>query len=83
LRQRTEILQATVRDSERALELVQIQYRVGSVDLRTVEQSQIALYSARINLLRVQTELLAQRVNLHLALGGGFDLPPLERMAAQ
>ena len=71
------------RDSERALELAQIQYRVGSVDLRAVEQSQLALYSARISLLRVQTERLAQRVNLHLALGGGFDLPPMEPVAAQ
>jgi NodT family efflux transporter outer membrane factor (OMF) lipoprotein len=83
LRDREAILAATVRDSERALELVQIQYRVGSVDLRAVEQNQLALYSARISLLRVQTERLAQRVNLHLALGGGFDLPAMEPVAAQ
>ena len=62
---------------------MQIQYRVGSADLRAVEQSQIALYSARISLLRVQTERLAQRVNLYLALGGGFDLPPMEPVAAR
>jgi len=73
LRDREAILEATVRDSARALELTQIQYRVGSTDLRAVEQSQLALYSARIGLLRVQTERLAQRVNLHLALGGGFE----------
>ena len=83
LRDREAILEATVRDSERALELAQIQYRVGSVDLRAVEQNQLALYSARISLLRVQTERLAQRVNLHLALGGGFDLPAMEPVAAQ
>jgi outer membrane protein TolC len=83
LREREAILAATVRDSERALELVQIQYRVGSADLRAVEQNQLALYSARISLLRVQTERLAQRVNLHLALGGGFDLPAIEPIAAQ
>jgi multidrug efflux system outer membrane protein len=83
LRDRVIILEATVRDSARALELAQIQYRVGSVDLRAVEQSQLAYYSARIALLRVQTERLAQRVNLYLALGGGFDLPPLEPVAVQ
>jgi len=83
LAQRGGILEAAVRDSERALALVQIQYRVGSADLRAVEQSQMALYSARIALLRVQTDALAQRVNLYLALGGGFDLPPLEPVAAQ
>jgi NodT family efflux transporter outer membrane factor (OMF) lipoprotein len=83
LRDREAILAATVRDSERALELAQIQYRVGSVDLRAVEQNQLALYSARIALLRVQTERLAQRVNLYLALGGAFDLPAMEPVAAK
>ena len=67
------MLARNVADNERALELVQVQYRVGSVDLRAVEQRQLALYAARTALLRVQTERLAQRVNLHLALGGSFD----------
>jgi NodT family efflux transporter outer membrane factor (OMF) lipoprotein len=83
LRDRSVILEATIRDSARALELTQIQYRVGSVDLRTVEQSQLALYSARISLLRVQTERLAQRVNLYLALGGDFGQPAAAAVAAQ
>ena len=85
LRDRYVILEAATRDSARALELAQIQYRVGAIDLRVVEQNQLALYSARIALLRVQTERLAQRVNLHLALGGGFDLhlPAMEPVAAQ
>jgi outer membrane protein, multidrug efflux system len=83
LRDREAILEATIRDSQRALELAQIQYRVGSVDLRAVEQNQLALYSARIALLRVQTERLAQRVNLYLALGGGFDAPAAPALAAQ
>jgi outer membrane protein TolC len=76
LRERDVILEATIRDSARALELAQIQYRVGTIDLRAVEQNQLALYAARISRLRVQTERLAQRVNLHLALGGGFDAAP-------
>jgi NodT family efflux transporter outer membrane factor (OMF) lipoprotein len=83
LRDREVILAATNRDSERALELTQIQYRVGTVDLRAVEQNQLTLYSARISLLRVQTERLAQRVNLYLALGGAIDMPAIEPVAAQ
>jgi NodT family efflux transporter outer membrane factor (OMF) lipoprotein len=75
LRDRDLILVDNVRDNERALELAQIQYRVGSIDLRTVEQRQLLLYSARTTRLRVQSELLAQRVNLYLALGGGFGEP--------
>jgi multidrug efflux system outer membrane protein len=72
LRDRDLILEENVRDSERALELARVQYRVGSVDLRTVEQRQLSLNAARTSRLRVQSELLAQRVNLYLALGGGF-----------
>jgi outer membrane protein, multidrug efflux system len=75
LRDRAALLEATVRDNERALELVQVQYRVGAVDLRAVEQRNLSLYSARTTRLRVQSELLAQRVNLFLALGGGFEVP--------
>ena len=49
---------------------------MGSGDLRAVQQQQLALYSAQVALLRVQAERLVQRVNLHLALGGSFDVPP-------
>jgi outer membrane protein TolC len=51
-----------------ALELP-TRYRVGSGDLARCSSSR----SARTSLLRVQSEQLVQRVNLHLALGGGFD----------
>ena len=53
-----------------------IRFRVGSIDLRGVEQELLTLYAARVTLLRVQSERLVQRVNLYLALGGGFDGPP-------
>ena len=76
LRDREVLLQATVRDNARALELSQIQFRVGVVDVMAVEQRQLSLYSVRMALLRVQSEQLAQRVNLHLALGGSFEPPP-------
>ena len=76
LADRAAILAATIVDNERALELARIQYRVGRVDLRVVEQRQLALTSARTSLLRVQGEQLAQRVNLYLALGGGFGAAP-------
>lgn len=77
LRDRDALLQAMLRDNQRALELSQVQYKVGSADLRAVEQNQLSLYSARMAHLGVLTEQLAQRVNLHLALGGGFDDAPV------
>jgi len=82
LRDRDAILGANIGDNERALELALVQYRIGKVDLRVVEQRQLALYTARTSRLRVQSEQLAQRVNLYLALGGGFDKPALESVAA-
>ena len=42
-------------------------------DLRAVERQQVAVHGSRYALVRVQTERLVQRVNLHLALGGSFD----------
>jgi multidrug efflux system outer membrane protein len=72
--ERGQLLEHIVTDNQRALVLVQTNYRVGNVDLRAVQQQQLSLYSARLTLLRVQSEQLAQRVNLHLALGGSFDI---------
>jgi len=71
--QREEILVRAVRENERALALANIRYRVGTIDLSAVQQQQLALYSAQVALLRVQSERLVQRVNLHLALGGSFE----------
>jgi NodT family efflux transporter outer membrane factor (OMF) lipoprotein len=75
LAERDQILQRAVNDNQRALALAQTSYRVGNIDLRTVQQQQLSVYSARLTLLRVQSEQLAQRVNLHLALGGSFEIP--------
>jgi NodT family efflux transporter outer membrane factor (OMF) lipoprotein len=75
LADRETILAIAVRENTRALELAQIRYKVGSGDLRGVAQQQLALYAAQVAALRVQADRLVQRVNLHLALGGSFDLP--------
>jgi outer membrane protein TolC len=74
LSEREQILQAAVTQYGRALELEEIGYRVGKTDLRSVLDRQLALYGARVALLRVQSEQLIQRVNLHLALGGSFQI---------
>jgi len=79
LADRETILMTAVRENARGLELANVRYRVGSGDLRGVQQQQLALYSAQVSLVRVQAERLVQRVNLHLALGGSFDnsAPPI------
>lgn len=73
---REAMLARAVRDNERAQELANVRYRVGTIDLRSVEQQQLALYASRVALLHVQAERLVQRVNLHLALGGGLEAAP-------
>ncbi len=75
-RDREQILIQTQSDNEQALGLVQTQFKVGSTDLRFVEQRQLALTSTRSALIRVRAEQRIQRVNLHLALGGSFAPKP-------
>jgi NodT family efflux transporter outer membrane factor (OMF) lipoprotein len=72
-RERERILAGTLADNERALEIVQTQFKVGSTDLRFVTQRQLALNATESALVRVRAEQRIQRVNLHLALGGGFQ----------
>ncbi len=74
-RDREAILMTAVSESQRALELSRTAFEVGSIDLRSVQQQQLALYASRSALLRMQSEQRVQRVNLHLALGGGFSGP--------
>jgi len=72
LEEREAILAEAVAQNARALELANIRYKVGAGDLRAVLQQSLALYAAQTSLLRVRSERLVQRVNLHLALGGSF-----------
>ncbi|HWD92211.1 MAG TPA: efflux transporter outer membrane subunit [Verrucomicrobiae bacterium] len=69
-------LNQVLADTERALTLAQTSYRVGRGDLRAVQQQQLNVQTARMALLRVQSQQRIQRVNLHLALGGSFESPP-------
>ena len=48
-------------------------YRVGKSDLRAVNQRQLALHAADVALIALQSDRLARRVDLYLALGGSFD----------
>jgi outer membrane protein, multidrug efflux system len=75
-REREQILTQTLADSRRALEIVQTQFKVGSTDLRFVTQRQLALNATASAMIRVQAEQRVQRVNVHLALGGSFEMRP-------
>ena len=76
-REREGVLTQAVNDNQQALTMVQTQFKIGSTDLRFVEQRQLTLASTRSAMLRMQAEQRIQRVNLYLALGGSFELPPV------
>lgn len=67
-------LAEAARQSEAARQLAEKQYAAGIIDYITVLETQRQSFTARINLLTIQRERLDARVNLHVALGGGFDL---------
>src|SRR3954471_23767578 len=71
-RERETILAETLSENQRAYDIVQTQFRIGSTDLRYVNQRQLTLQSNQSALIRAQAEQRVQRVNLHLALGGSF-----------
>lgn len=62
-------------NNKNAYELAKVQYDVGQVDLLSVLQMQSRWVGARVSLLRVKNARLTERISLHLALGGGFDMP--------
>jgi len=72
LDERAVILGRALEENERALALANTRYRVGSGDLRAVQERALAVYAARTALTRVEAEQLVQRVNLYLALGGDW-----------
>jgi multidrug efflux system outer membrane protein len=76
LQARAELLERVVGDNQRALDLATDEHRVGRGDLRAVRRQELAVLGARMTLLDVRAAELAERVNLHLALGGSFEAPP-------
>jgi len=67
------VLTSAVTANENALGFARVRYDVGSGDQRVVQNQLLALHAARTTLVHVQAERLIQRVNLYLALGGGFE----------
>lgn len=83
LRRREEVLAQVVEDYERVVEIAETQYDVGRTDLLSVLQQRLRLFSARSTILSVQGERLVQRVNLYLALGGGWTRAETQRASSR
>jgi multidrug efflux system outer membrane protein len=69
---RERFLESVVENNEGALDIANAQLAEGAIDTLSVLQIQARVIGARAGLIRIRGERLAQRVNLHLALGGSF-----------
>ncbi len=70
--EREQFLVDVVANDFEAFKIEMIRYEEGATDLLSVSLIQSRWVAGRIALLRIQNERLAQRINLHLALGGSF-----------
>jgi multidrug efflux system outer membrane protein len=70
--EREQFLNDVVANDFEAFKIEMVRYEEGATDLLSVSLIQSRWVAGRIALLRIQNERLAQRINLHLALGGSF-----------
>ncbi|MGS2719707.1 efflux transporter outer membrane subunit [Paraglaciecola aestuariivivens] len=74
---------ATAKDNAQAAEQLAFeQYQKGLVDYTTVLEAQTRAVDAQSSLIQLQSELITNRINLHLALGSGFNFLTSEKMDA-
>ena len=72
--EREAFLLEVLAENEQAWELAKVQYDVGKTDLLSVLQMQARVVGARIAVINIRSGRLITRVNLHLALGGSFEI---------
>ena len=65
-----------LRDHTEAARVANLKYTAGSMDLLSVLQLQAGQIESQANLIKLRSTQLANRINLHLALGGSFDSSP-------
>ncbi|WP_395375823.1 efflux transporter outer membrane subunit [Marinicella sp. W31] len=70
LESRLKLLELSASEAQKALNIVQLRYNSGETDLLDVLTVQQRVTSAESNLISLKRNILDQRVNLHLALGG-------------
>jgi len=65
-----------VRDHTEAVLVANLRYKAGNMDLLSVLQLQEGQVQSQADLIKLRNAQLANRINLHLALGGSFDSLP-------
>lgn len=59
-----------------------MRYKAGSMDLLSVLQLQEGQIASQAALIELRNSQLANRINLHLAIGGSFDSAPAATIPA-
>jgi outer membrane protein TolC len=68
--------EGSVLDHTEAVRVAELRYRAGNMDLLSVLQLQQGQIQSQVDLIKLRDAQLANRINLHLALGGSFDSSP-------
>lgn len=73
LAEREQLLKAALDQNEEALRLARVRYEAGRTPMLDVLQLQARSNQSRAALINIQQLRIAQRIDLHLALGGSFE----------
>ena len=76
LAQRLQIEEQGLTDRTEAVRIAKVRYVAGSIDMLSVLQLQERQLNSQASVIQLRNALLANRINLHLALGGSFDAAP-------
>jgi multidrug efflux system outer membrane protein len=83
LAQALQYSQAAVRDYAEAVRISRIQYTAGATDLLSVLQLQTEQLAAETAVIKTHNAQLVNRIQLHLALGGGWQTAQQEATKAE
>jgi outer membrane protein, multidrug efflux system len=76
LAQRLPHLESAVSDHTESVRVADLRYKAGSMDFLSVLQLQEGQLQSQADLIELRNSQLANRINLHLALGGSFESSP-------
>jgi len=76
LAQRLRIEERGIEDRAESVRIARLKYVAGAMDMLSVLQPQERLLDSQAKLIQLRNALLANRITLHLAVGGSFDAAP-------
>lgn len=82
LARQLEYTQRALADRTRAVEIARVQYQAGKRDLLWVEELQAEQIVVQASVIKLRNARIANRIRLHLALGGNFAALPAAPAAA-